>query len=463
MKSKVIGLMGLVSLCTQLTFAQNAVEGLGQMPYKHAKKCDTMLDTRGFEVYPNKDCSVLYIAPPSVEKPVNTGKLYSSVDMCKDNSDWLETLSILVQNMKSVSKKLSAAIEKENYKQVEILNKEFKEAQSNLIFTQKEYARYFSIPASEVQTTLTNEVNGDDRHNLFMQNMYIYLNEPLAPDLDFLQPENSFYSFVHYRPENVSEEARSILSTTIPGLEVLVQNGSKQTNVAHVKANNVSGQTVFSLMATCPLVEKKNDDWIFKKGALRDVMTVTRNYEVPMRVGYGIKARLHSKMASEVFAQLLAKAENNGLTKTQIYEKFLTVSGTDVFTVEINTDIPLPESEKVALEHDVRKRLTDRFLLHYEERGVLADLRPVEVQAPTGGMVPVEQVGTKCWKKSSWGGLKKSGGCHDYIYTVQKWRDGKTEAEIHDFLMIDIDISEEKIVNDVVKVPMSTVFLEEEN
>jgi hypothetical protein len=278
-----------------------------------------------------------------------------------------------------------------------------------------------------------------------------------------LNPENSVYSFVHYRPENISKEARSILSTTIPGLEILVQPTAQQTSVAHVKAGDqISGTTVLSLMSTCPMVKLKNNKWVANKSELSTVMTVNRNYDIPMRVGYGIKARLNSKVAAKAFADLVATATDNKLSKTQVYNQFLEVSGDEVFSVKIETDFVLSDTQKKDLEHDVRKRLVDRFLMYFEMRGDLAKLAPLPVPAPEGGMIPVEQVGTKCWSKSSWGGLKKKGGCTDYVYTVQKWRDGKTTAEIQDHLSVDLDISEVKQINDVVDVPMTTVFFEKE-
>lgn len=463
MRKKLL-ITSLLSLSASVGFAQNLSDALGEMPYKHPRACEYVLDTRGFNVFSNKNCDVVFLAPLPVEKPVNELSLESNVDLCDSNNSLLETINALTAYQAKLSGQLNEAVEEGNYKKIEKILNQLAVANEQVTTRQKDHARFTKIHASTVSSLFENSVDGNDLHRFYDQNLYLMMELNEWPHIKTALPENSIYSFSFYRPENASAEASSVVSTDIPGFELLAQQSSKQKDVAHVKADRVTGKTQLSLMSTCPMVKKVNNRWVVDKQALKNKVTMNRTYEIPMKVGYGIEARLNSKVAAEVLADLVANTYNHGLSKTQVYNKMLSVSGTEVFTVKIDTDVPLTSKEKLDLEHDVRKRLVDRFLLYFEMRGDLADLQPVEVKAPEGGEVPVQYVGTQCWSKSGFLGIGGSSGCRDYIYTVKEWRNGMSTTEIHDHLAVDMDISEKKQINDVIMMTMSTAFYElEEN
>ncbi len=458
LKSHLVMLLGLSAGIAQ---AQDSGLNFGDMPYKHTINCKLGVDASGYEMFPNQDCSVLFMGPPGIEKPHHIVTLDGTISLCsglKDNSD---SVNLLSAQWKIIEAKKLKALNEDDLSQYAKLKKLSENLFTDIANARQEYEKYASVPGSRVQSLFDNRAKPEDVMEFYKKNILEYKNNPNAPEVSILVPENSIYSFVLFRTDGASDKTRSVLSTTIPGLEVLVQSSGNQTNVAHVKAgDSVSGLTEFALATTCDMVHLEGEKWILNKEPLRNVMSVNRKYEIPMKVGYAIKAHLNSKVASRVMAQLISSSTDHNLSKAQLYENIMKIKGKEDFDVVINTDIPLEKEQMDELDIDIRQRLLDRFLLYYEQRGDLANLRPVASEPAAGGMVPVNHVGTQCWKKSKL--FSSKSGCSDYVYTVQEWRDGQTITQIEDHLDLNLVLTETKAINDVVLIPFTTAFFDEE-
>lgn len=460
------GAATLLLLQSTTSFAQemNPVisDDLGVTPYLYHQPCELTVDPRGFEVYANKNCDVLFIGPRKIEKPQNTIDLMGTIELCDGDKDLMESLNERAKAIKIITQQATKAVLEGKDSKAEQLYKNAETMRQQLTKNQIAYAQFSSIHGSTVSSVFNNSISGQDIYDFIAQNMLIFLNNPNPPKVAKLSTENSIYSFTHYRPEDAGAHVLSIISTTIPGLEILKQPTAAQTNVAHVKTDDiVFGETRLSLMSTCAMLEKKNDQWVRKNDDVQNVMTVNRSYDVPMKVGYGIEAHLKSDLVTTAISDILLNATENGLSKTQVYNKTSNLVGTEAFSVVIDGDIALSDEQRQELELDIRQRLMDRFLLYFEKNGSLASLTPVELPIPTGGEVPIEYIGTKCWSKSSMFGLSKKGGCYDYVYTVKEWRPGMSKSDIKDIFTISTDISEKIHVNDIIKVPMSSAFVDQ--
>lgn len=439
---------------------------LGVVPYLHPRPCQLQMDTSGFSVFPSEDCGTVFIGPNPIEKPVHSVRLEAGIAFCEDNALWHESLILLDQLALDLTKKGAEAIKNGKNEKGKYYLDQAKEARADYLEAKAQYDKLASLPGATVQSLFDNSVRGEDHKNFMQQNLFLFWNskEEERPVIQTLRTEDSIFSFTHYRPEMMHENLSSIISTTIPGLQVLVQPSAQMTNVAHVKAGDVvSGETRLSLYGACPMVQKNADsgEWELKPQAVDKVMTVNRTYNVPVKVGYGIKASLNSAVATKVLSNLVINNSTHGLSKSQFYEELMAVDGEEAFSVTLDTDASglISPEEREYLMVDVRQRLLDRFLKYYEDRGDLAHLTPVDLGVPASGFVPVNKVGTHCWKKKKlFGG--GSSGCYDYVYTVQEWREGKNETDIQNYLNVNLKISEETHVNDIIKLPMSTAFFD---
>lgn len=450
-------LLGAVtlSLCTLQASAQD----LGITPYLHPNPCDVKADPRGFEVYPSKNCETLFLAPKVVEKSKNVVSFYGSKDACSAHNNMLGTLVNRSSNFQTLIGLASQALENGNLSDYQMYSDEADKAEEKFIKSQERYAKFTKLPAAHVQSLFENRVSGQDIYDFIQQNILIFWSAEKRPEVTPIKIGKSIYSFTHYRPKEASEEARSILSTTIPGMEPLAQPSAQQVNVAHVKAkDSISGSTELSLMAACPMLENVGGEWVEKKDAFREVLTVNRSYEVPMKAGYSLTASLDTNIATEVLAKMIVQTANHGLSKTQFFERLLNIEGKKVFTMTYDEDHSFTKEEKLLIDYNVQKRLVDQFLQIYESRKELSDLKPIELPAPTGGNVDVVHTARRCWSSSSFFGLKKSGGCYDYQYTVPTWVEGKSYNEVVELLRVNVKISETVRENKIFNYPMSSTF-----
>ncbi len=460
-KLKTMAATGLVLAAASLAQA----EEVGIAPYLHPRPCDYVLETKGFDILRSKNCEKVFLTPKTIEKPFNKIDLEGSVDLCTGHSKLIETVNKRISNYDRALDKLDEAMDANDMDSIDYWEQKADSYSEKVQEAQKSYAKYASIHAGTVRSVFRNEVNGDDVADFTSQNMGVFLTMSKAglkiPDVEPVRVKNSLYSFVHHRPEVATEDLKTIISTTVPGLEILEQPTAKQTNVAHVKANGVvQGETKISLASVCPMVEKQEGSWTVQPKKIRDFMTVKRSYTVPMKASYTITATMDTEIASDVLARMIVQTHNHGLSKTQFYEKLTEITGKEVFSITYDEDGSFDGVERQLVVEDIRKKLVDRFLQIYESREQLATLTPVKLDPPTGGTVDVVKTARRCWSSSSWFGLKKSGGCYDYNYTVPTWYEGKNHNEIHDLLRIDLELREDITENKIYEYPMDTVFFD---
>lgn len=458
MKPTTLKKLAVIALMGMTVQTANGAD-LGTTPYLHPNPCELKADPRGFEVYTSKNCDTLFLAPRTVEKSENTIKLEGSAALCDGHNSMLVALNKRAETFNKLTEKAFKAMEAGNEAAYEKWSAQADQAEVRLINTQKQYAQFSALHASTVRSLFENKVSGQDIYDFIVQNALIFWNADEKPEVVKVPTMNSIYSFTHYKPENAGSEARSILSTTIPGLEPLVQPSAQQINVAHVKADDViSGESRLTLMGTCPMLEKVDGQWVEKEDGISEVFTVNRTYEVPMKAAYTLKATLNTKVATDVLAKMLVQTANHGLSKTQYYEKLLNIEGEEAFTMVYDEDHGFSEDEKKLISYDIQKRLVDRYLQIYESRSELTNLTPVKLDPPTGGTVDVVHTARRCWSSSSFFGLSKKGGCYDYQYTVPTWMEGKNYNEIYDLLHVDLNLSETIEENKIYYYPKSTTF-----
>lgn len=438
-------------------------EEVGVAPYLHPKRCDYVLETKGFDILRSKDCEKVFLTPKAIEKPYNKIDLEGSIAFCGGHKKLIQAVNKRISNYDRALDKLDSALDSEDHDAIEYWDKKADSYAKRVEEAQKSYSKFASKHAATVRSVFLNEVSGSDVTEFNTQNMGVFLTMAKAglpvPDVEPVRIKNSLYSFVHHRPENATEDLKTIISTTIPGLEVLEQPTAKQTNVAHVKSNaGIQGETKISLASACPMVVEQGDDWVLQPKKIRDFMTVKRSYAVPMKASYSITAVMDTDIAADVMARMIVQTQNHGLSKTQFYEKLLEVTGKEVFSIVYDEDGSFDGVERQLVVEDIRKKLVDRFLQIYESRSQLATLTPVKLAAPTGGTVDVVKTARRCWSSSSWFGLSKSGGCYDYKYTVPTWYEGKNYNEIQDLLRVDLELREDITENKIYEYPMDTVF-----
>lgn len=458
---KIILNIGLLLSMPGTSFALNL--DMGDAPYLYPKKCDILLDARGFELYNNKDCSVIYLGPQRVEKPIHIPRLESTIDMCDDNNMLQETLKKNTESILLNADDILNAQKEKNSKKIELHVKLAKELVDLKQYNLGLYYAIASLPAASVQSLFDNTVSGSDRDKFIDANKYVLLNQAVRPDVQILKTTNSVYSFL-FKKVGEGDKVSAISSTSLPGLEYLSAPGAKQSDIVHVMTNDsISGDTVFTLKGACTMVEKHGESWKLKQDPISYVMTANRTYDIPMKIGYGMTASLKTNVAIKNLQALVSQSLDHGLTKTQILNAFLKSEGESIFDVFIDTDIALSSEQRSELMADVYQRLTDRFLLFFEKSGLLSGLQPIEIEPQPlepaqGGMVPEIHTATHCWKKKSLFGSKS--GCYDYQYTVMKWHDGFANDEVNQNLQMDALIKENYQINDIYNYQMSSTFFD---
>jgi hypothetical protein len=436
---------------------------LGTMAYLHPKACSDLLDTRGFEVFWNKACTVAYLAPAPVEKPEHRVTLEGTAQLCDSQVSLTKSLKALSGMIEDLRTRSAEELKKGNDEKSQKYADRAAKAEADLEKAQGTFVKLTNIHGATVQSLFSNEVSGYDIDQFITQNKYVLYNMDRRPDIKIMPVSNSIYSFTLYRPENAGAEARSILSTTIPGLSPLVQPSGDPLTVAHVKfAGAIAGETRLTLNGTCPMLEKVNDQWVYNPARFGTVMTVNRSYDVQVKAGYSINAHLHVDDDSQSYNNITANSTNHNLTKSQIYEKLLETNAFQTADLRVDTDIPMTKDEVDDLKNGVQQRLTDRLLKLYEERGLLTQMTPIEVPAPQGGEVPVTYTATRCWSSSSWFGLSRKSGCYDYQYVVHEWNDGHSYNQVNDTQIMKVDLYENTTIYQVIPLSRSTAFFDGE-
>lgn len=442
-------------------------------------KVETPSGVKEYDFLKNSDCSAYFALPPAVGKKEFEIAPSASLRLCKTYNlehDYIielrSTLFDLLKKLRSLESKMPKDAEEaeflESQKQsvresMADIDKMAREANAKIVET------YANIEGARIAVHLDSRISVEDliRYSYENEITKVLISQdgeqiayPYRPYFVPASINKSIYSFAYVTPTQSGTD--SIISTTIPGLEILQQNGGN-IGTAHVKGGDlITGEVVLSLLGTC-LGAQENADGSFSiaDSNKNAVLAVNRTYEVQKQFRYGYDAVLKNNEFIKQVVEETFMSKNKGFTKEQVFDVVSTVT-LDSF-MEFRWDSNYSSEEHKfngEMIMDIKKGLFTMFADDYFEAlvktGKLEVVEATEIAEAKGGYVDVDQVGTKCWNETKW--FRRSRKCANYTYKVKEWTDGITEKDLTTVLDIGGVYREKVTVNEMIPFYFTTIF-----
>lgn len=436
---------------------------------------------RDYSFLYNDDCSVHFVLPPGINTQAIRETALPSLRFCsvvrsigdriaeitKSKGTLQRQMSELYMNLSTASENQMEAIGLK----IETLARHIERLDKLGNDAHNEKQRMETIEGAIVNVTLDSRVLGRDlakladaaRHPMIGPNGE-FLNTWTGPRFMPARTTKSIYSFTLRRPED-EEGMNPVMETNIPGLEQLVQPGSV-TQTVHVQADGVlSGLMRLRLSAVCGNeVEIKPHQYAFDPNNSLPMLTVNQTYQVQQQFAYGYRAEFDHKEVVERLIEDTVESLNNGFTKEQVFKNELTLNSDSMLKFEWENNFNPGTHEDsmdtiMAIKEGVFNGFVDNYLEKLVFAGKLETVEPAAVSAVDGGMVDVDQVGTRCTsKRRNWFGRTRQ-SCSNYTYKVKEWRNGILDKELRDDLTLEVNDVEIVSANEMVPFYFTSTFV----
>ncbi|MBX3022677.1 MAG: hypothetical protein KF799_13475 [Bdellovibrionales bacterium] len=506
--------LGLIAgaLCSSFT-AQAEDSKTPSAPYiEPSRKCmaEGMINPPGkdYNYLYSKDCRVVYVLPPAKVKQSYRSEGNANIRLCKGVKSRMNALTTLENAHDALASQrrkwderwqaaTSTAQKTKIQAEIDHLTKQMAGYQEEISIGMKSLTdTYGNRPGATLSITMDSEISQSDLNELRAYNQANLrqtrtvvekvvdaagnpvLDENGRPkertydvtEISSLRKapiSKSIYSFVYYAPVN-SEKDSGILSTSIPGLEVLQQEGAK-TRTAHVRGGDVvTGEVLLSLIGICNSVIDQPDGKSvidFKKAP---IFVVNRNYEVQQMFAQGYVAELKiDNLIGQIVDQVTTN-NNQGFTKSANFNHVINEKVDELVDFQWTTEYENPGNINLAQVLEIKKGvaalLIDDYFEKLEKLGILSKVSPSELPPAVGGNVTETRVANRCWTEKNGGISGFFGGrhsvCADYTYTVQVWHDGITTEKLSNLLRANIRSVDRMEVHQMAPFSFSTAFVD---
>lgn len=437
---------------------------------------------RDYTFLRNSDCTAYFALPPAIAKKEVEFVPIDSLRFCKDKREEEDFIEQISESKKIILAKytdLNSKVPK-NPKEAQYLQEQKDKAMEDLknidafmMEKQKEFFQlYGKIEGAQVIINLDSRVIDEELTDLSYENEFLkeIINDKgetvtIVPFRPFFLPakvSKSIYSFSYRSPEK-RFGSDSIISSNIPGLEILQQEGSTLAT-AHVKGGDViSAELNLSLIGACGgAVEMPDGSFEIIDTNKQATLVVSRSYEIQQQFKYGYKASLITDNVINQIVEEVITSDNKGFTKKQVFENVMTADLKSYLSFEWDSNFSA-EGHNVdgELIMEIKTAVFAKYVDDYFDQLVASDqleiIEPTEVEEVEGGLIDVDKVGTHCWTETKWL-IKKTRKCADYTYKVKEWKDGITDKELKTKLTINAKFEETVSVNEMVPFYHTTIF-----
>jgi prefoldin subunit 5 len=279
---------------------------------------------------------------------------------------------------------------------------------------------------------------------------------------------SSIFSFIYKTPGTADPSESEVVSTDIPGVEMLSQPGAK-TQTIHVRANDVvSGQLRMSLVYACEHTKPDTAPGSVKIDEDTDpLFTVNRTFEVQEMFGQGYTASLKIDKAVEQISKTVITDTDHGFKKSIVF--LPTIQANVDQLVDFKWDTEFAAAGNVGIDKilEIKQQVAVKFVDDYIEKLVQAKLISIEeepnVPPANGGTVDDVRTANRCWTERDGGLSGWIGGrhtvCGDYQYVVKVWHDGITSVDLDRTLTLKVDNSETMKINMTAPFSFTTAFV----
>jgi hypothetical protein len=278
---------------------------------------------------------------------------------------------------------------------------------------------------------------------------------------------SSLYSFIYKTPSAADPSESEVVSTDIPGVEILSQQGAK-TQTIHVRANDVvSGKLRMSLIYACEHAKKDAAGKSQIDDSTDPLFTVNRTFEVQEMFGQGYTAKLRIDKVVDQITKTVTTDTDHGFKKSVLFVPIIKEHVDQIIDFRWDTEFAAAGNIGIEKVLDIQKAVAAKFVDNYIENLVNAKLVTIEeepnVTPAAGGTVDDVRTANRCWTEKDGGLSGMFGGrhtvCGDYQYVVKVWHDGVTETEINKNLTLNVDETEQMKINTTVPFSFTTAFV----
>ncbi len=447
----------------------------------------------------NKDCSVVHVLPSRIENPKVQVWPSANLQLCdglkahiQSFNDLNKRINKLQLQTEVLEEKLTENLKESEFerisKQVQSLDKKRRELEFDAMAMRKETAQFGKIPGATISVFLNNSITQEElnylralNHSNLVQkikrvdrsldeNGNEVISEREEYKISSLRPaqiSSSLYSFSFYSLDQ-ENPTNSIISTTLPGFEVLEQMESHQS-VAHVRAGDVvTGEVVMSLLGVCDsVVEDENGRPSIDLSGQSSPLTVNRTYGVNQVFTQGYEAKLDVDSIADQIISHVTHHKNSGFTKSSEFSNTIDTMVDSLIDFKWDSDSDnsqiLSIDKVLEIKKEVSAHLIDNYFSKLVEQGILKIENPTSLPPAQGGMVPETQLAHRCWteKRGGFSGLigKRRQVCADYTYTVNVWKDGFTTEELKNHLTMNHQYIDRMTVNRATPFYYTTTFI----
>jgi len=447
---KLIKKVILSSVC--VVGSQSFAQELNPSRPTYYPSCGVAFESTGLRVMTSADCKNIFLAPNPI------GEVYSKITVngnaqaeCNKMHLKYKVLEENLEDRTDSRRKLAIAIEQGDQEKIDNLLLLIKLADEYEVKLTEEIKQSSNLQGAQVSFSYFNEVTEEDELNFITENARIFHNMGYFPKVTAATIEDSIYSF-KFINEPLLETQPQILSSTLPGLEILNQNGASQVNVAHVLSNGpVSGDIDVSLNAICTIGE---DSATLNTEGLSSLMNVNRTYKIAALSQYGYKASFNATRAIKAAGTIISESKDHGFTQTQINDLVFNNDFDDDILIEFfeghAPDDPLIVSEII---EDVQERFEEKLYKSLEASNLIEVTGYQDREPAQGGEIDEQHIGRACKRK--WYGSKR---CWDYVYNVKKWVDGYSSLDLNDYSETNLNFSELVIIDDMIDKNLGSTF-----
>lgn len=474
---------GIILTVTVFTGKVHADEGWLQFPAIYpSKACSdhTFKIPEGlprYNVLKNRDCSIFYILPPTRIATPTILQQNHNISRCGDLDRAQNSLNKLYEAQDIIAGKW-AELEDSDLSEVEKaleldgIENRLSRVSKAIDDSNERIARTFGgLQGATMQVFISTDIPDQHLAAIKAANPIPRYNpetdrlEYLVPQVEKARMSNGVVSFKFHSKTNLSE-LPTVLSTTIPGLEVLQQEGASQ-DVAHVKVGEgeVSGEISLSLKGICNAVEQDDDGRYFvNRNRFVQTMAINQYAEVEMSSRYGYTASLKVEdFVEKVLSGQIIKGKGNFETQSLLEQtEIVDINKAMSFEwTEELTDDDLDPVSKTEIKKEAFANLTHQLIEKLEQSELITLKAVQEFEPVEGGQLSVDRVGQRCWSKRKLLRSRKT-TCQNYVFAVKEWRDGVSETEAFDGLKREYNLTDSMEVNQVVPHLFNFTFYDSE-
>ena len=444
------GLLGLGGLTSGSALANGPMIGAAQ-------HCDMSIGIPKSvdDFYMSENCKNVYLVP---KRGGDLDVIYPEYTISQQSCESIEELENDIRYYEKAKRKLMKQRErimagswkyrqltKQIAKETELLSEAKGTLRSELVDDQGRFktGAYMKV---HFQKTDSDKVVGDA----------ILANRQLHQDgvkFKMVPVSESFLSIIN--PEVYKETIQTplVVAAYLPLLE---HEDASEKHFTYYFNGSAAGEVYLSAQKGCQMRrEFGNNLNLVDPSRLNAYVTANQTYTVPLNTRVGYEAKIVMEHAVEDFLEFVQRKSK---FKIQEFKDHVANSSSrESFSVDITFgEMSAPMRERLEemgffsdLIENVKTDMMERFLDTLESHTLLSIEEP-QLTAPEAGIVKEPRVGYRCHTKKSWGGLKKSRNCGNYIYHVDVERDGFAQEVREVRSKVEVELDHSLSITDVI-------------